>query len=738
MSVPSRNEFLYTESFESLMNSNNNQLGGNSIDLFMSGGRSKPSPGDPLHKEAIEYLKNVLNLPELDARAYKSIAYRTIKEQFPEIKHFERAQKMLDLVKSKSFIKDFKNKLEDTKKILENLDSEKEKRNSETKSEPKEQAGGYYSETSVMQNYTDSRTNQPYYQEYMQAKNQYLQTRLVQQRGGAAIFDTVSNVATAAGNAISNTFKSFTTPPAPGNTAVDSNIVPTASTVPPASVRLSSYTPLGSSSTGENIPEESQTVDEFFSNNQTTRNETTGSGFYSSLPSSSILPAQTATTGSGFYSSLPSSSILPAQTATASGLPSMESTQPVTASGLSGYSSISNNYGSATLPSMGSTQPATASGLSGYPSISNNYGSATLPSMGSTQPATASGLSGYPSTNYGSATLPSMGSTQPATATLPSMRTIPAQSTIASATLPSMRTIPAQSTTANSINWLTSSQPVAASAVPTRASTMPVESETMSATRSATRSAVPVAASAVPTRVSTMPVESETMSATRAASRSAVPVAASTVPVAASAVPTRASTMPVESETMSATRAATRSAVPVAASSVPTRASTMPVESETMRAATRSAVPVAASSVPVAASAVPTRESIMPVESEAMSATRAATRSAVPVTANPEIISSDSESTSASSIFSESEPMSAAPTRETTRFEAPVIPSVVPSHNAFESSSVYAGPVLSSSGSRSVSSETLNTDKELYLKFFHEQVKALQGEIARLESSESE
>ena len=40
---------------------------------------------------------------------------------------------MLELVKSKSFIKDFASKLEDTKKILENLDSEKEKRNYENR-----------------------------------------------------------------------------------------------------------------------------------------------------------------------------------------------------------------------------------------------------------------------------------------------------------------------------------------------------------------------------------------------------------------------------------------------------------------------------------------------------------------------------------------------------------------------------------------------------------------------------
>lgn len=179
MPIPTRDQFLYTESFESLMNSNNNVFIGGAR-RKSSSRRSQPSPGDPLHKETIEYLKNEKKLPELDARAYKSIAYRAIKEQYPEAKHLERAQKMLELVKSKSFIKDFASKLEDTKKILENLDSEREKRNSESESKPA-QAGGY-SETSILQNYTESRTNQPYYRQYMQAKMQYLR-----QKGG---FDT--------------------------------------------------------------------------------------------------------------------------------------------------------------------------------------------------------------------------------------------------------------------------------------------------------------------------------------------------------------------------------------------------------------------------------------------------------------------------------------------------------------------------------------------------------------------
>ena len=123
--IPSRDQFLFTESFDSLMNSN----------ISMIGGRDKPSPGDALHQEALEYLKTTLKLKELEARAYKSIAYRHVKENNPEAKHFERAEKMLELVKSKNFVKEYKDKLADTMKILEDIDSEKAKRNSETASQ---------------------------------------------------------------------------------------------------------------------------------------------------------------------------------------------------------------------------------------------------------------------------------------------------------------------------------------------------------------------------------------------------------------------------------------------------------------------------------------------------------------------------------------------------------------------------------------------------------------------------
>lgn len=195
--IPSREQFLFTESFESLMNSN----------LDMTGGRSnKPSPGDALHQEALEYLKTTLKLKDLEARAYKSIAYRHVKENNPEAKHFERAEKMLELVKSKNFVKEYKDKLADTMKILEDIDSEKAKRNSETASQAsteekvarrmrgRRQSGGNFSETSVDANYTESNMNKPFFNEYRAMKAQYLEAKLKQNGGGVFTFNTVESL----------------------------------------------------------------------------------------------------------------------------------------------------------------------------------------------------------------------------------------------------------------------------------------------------------------------------------------------------------------------------------------------------------------------------------------------------------------------------------------------------------------------------------------------------------------
>jgi hypothetical protein len=195
--IPSRNDILSltTESFEDL-NQKNNYI----FESEMYGGRNKPSPGDEFHQSAIEYLKTDLKLSEIEARAYKSIAYRKIKEMNPEANHLERAKLMLEMVKSKNFVKENKDKLAEVVKILENLDAEKANKNNETenkttrrssglrkssrKGSRKSQRGGNLSETSVDINYTESRANIPFYNEYHAMKMQYLQEKNNKLTGG--------------------------------------------------------------------------------------------------------------------------------------------------------------------------------------------------------------------------------------------------------------------------------------------------------------------------------------------------------------------------------------------------------------------------------------------------------------------------------------------------------------------------------------------------------------------------
>jgi hypothetical protein len=203
--IPSRNDILSlaTESFESL-----NQINNSIFESEMYGGRNKPSPGDEFHQSAIEYLKTDLKLPEIEARAYKSIAYRKVKEMNPEANHLERAKLMLEMVKSKNFVKENKDKLAEVVKILENIDAEKANKNSETenktarrsygsrrssrrssrkssrKGSRKSQRGGNLSETSVDVNYTESRANIPYYNEYHAMKMQYLEAKNNKLTGG--------------------------------------------------------------------------------------------------------------------------------------------------------------------------------------------------------------------------------------------------------------------------------------------------------------------------------------------------------------------------------------------------------------------------------------------------------------------------------------------------------------------------------------------------------------------------
>jgi len=110
---------------------NNDNSSINSSSEIYGGKKNKQSQSDILHQESIDYLKNDLKLSPLEARAYKALAYRYIKEKYPDSTSLERSKIMLSTVKSENFLDEFKEKLDSTIKILESIDSEKEKKLSE-------------------------------------------------------------------------------------------------------------------------------------------------------------------------------------------------------------------------------------------------------------------------------------------------------------------------------------------------------------------------------------------------------------------------------------------------------------------------------------------------------------------------------------------------------------------------------------------------------------------------------
>ena len=156
--IPTRDELMVTETFDNFMQNGgyrNNVIKGireeNNINSLtesellsddqseMYGGRrDKPSPADEFHQEAVNYLKDDLKLSPLEARAYKALAYSHIKNKNPESSGLERAKLMLALVKSDKFLDEFKNKLDETMKIIEERDAEREKRMSESPEKPQE------------------------------------------------------------------------------------------------------------------------------------------------------------------------------------------------------------------------------------------------------------------------------------------------------------------------------------------------------------------------------------------------------------------------------------------------------------------------------------------------------------------------------------------------------------------------------------------------------------------------
>ena len=241
--APSRAQLLDTEIFNNFQKggyNNNNQIKGirsqNSFDdddenlsdnmsEMYGGKRDKPSPADELHDEAVNYLKDDLKLSPLEARAYKSIAYRHIKETKPELNGLKRATEMLSLVKSDNFLNDYKDKLDETMEIIEARDEERSQKNQSSegsnseeekpkrKSSKKSQKGGNdFSETSVDLAFTESNANVPYYNEYRDMKAKYLQSKL-QQNGGASnnnlVFNSLKELQSYVNNNLNNTHAKF-------------------------------------------------------------------------------------------------------------------------------------------------------------------------------------------------------------------------------------------------------------------------------------------------------------------------------------------------------------------------------------------------------------------------------------------------------------------------------------------------------------------------------------------------
>jgi hypothetical protein len=137
--IPTRNELLDTESLDSFLqnggktqkiirgirddtNSDDEIENTDENEEMYGGNRNKPSPSDEYHQESINYLKDDLQLSPLEARAYKALAYRYIKENNQDSTALERAKLMLSLIKSENFLNEFKEKLDDTMKIIDAID----------------------------------------------------------------------------------------------------------------------------------------------------------------------------------------------------------------------------------------------------------------------------------------------------------------------------------------------------------------------------------------------------------------------------------------------------------------------------------------------------------------------------------------------------------------------------------------------------------------------------------------
>ena len=109
----------------------NNDL--NNIDINQYGGKKNKSlyelnrKVDDLHAEALEKIKEVMNCSDDEAAVYKSVIYRKVKAEFPDLGGVDRAEKMKDYI-NKKFLKDVDLQAEIDKRIKEQEENNKNKK----------------------------------------------------------------------------------------------------------------------------------------------------------------------------------------------------------------------------------------------------------------------------------------------------------------------------------------------------------------------------------------------------------------------------------------------------------------------------------------------------------------------------------------------------------------------------------------------------------------------------------
>ena len=80
--------------------------------------KRKLSPSNKAHEEVIMKAKTELKLDDEDAAALKSVLYKYVKTQYPNLSNKDRSFKMLELMNDKKVINEIKKDLSETKKII--------------------------------------------------------------------------------------------------------------------------------------------------------------------------------------------------------------------------------------------------------------------------------------------------------------------------------------------------------------------------------------------------------------------------------------------------------------------------------------------------------------------------------------------------------------------------------------------------------------------------------------------